>query len=250
MKKIVIIPLIISLVALAYFSFADNGEYKAWRDGWYSTGYQDGKNAERFDLEKNYSQHKETVITDEEETLISRNRHKAAEVYVKAAREGYQRGYKAGYYREKQAELLGVIEKSGQDIKVYDFKIGVMSPKGEPKVLKETDKIMLPKTEEGKSYFGFTFDYEGNYDSDRLVTVLALPSVPEKQLGAKYNPNTNSIVSEYTINYEKGSFSSRWFFRKGDLVGKFRLDIYIGGKLIKSIWFTSTEKSEIENDKK
>ena len=159
----------------------------------------------------------------------------------KAAEDGFYSGYRAGYYREKEAELLEMLEKEAEkDIKVSNFIFGSMKEGPEDVIIDETTELKVPAVEGKKNYFGYTFNYAENNVGDKLVVVINLPGPPKKDLGPGFYPKTNSIISEHKVSYGSGTFANKWYFSKDDLTGKYRLNVYIGGKLVKRLWFNAS----------
>ncbi|MFH1552555.1 MAG: hypothetical protein ABID83_02820 [Candidatus Omnitrophota bacterium] len=227
------------------FTCVAHGEsdfYRQWYDYWYSIGDESGKEAKKYDPDTSYKKYETENIQPKYDELQAVVEYKKAEEYLKASKEGFYAGYRSGYYREKEKEIVATIEeKSKEDVRIYNFKFGKMRSGEDFVVTEEIRDVKVPTTEGEKNYFGYTFDYTDNRASDNLVVVITLPGKPKKDLGPNFYPSTNSVISQHVIPLGSGHFGNKWYFSKGDLTGKFRLAVYIGNKLIQRIWFEASE---------
>ncbi|MEA3489957.1 MAG: hypothetical protein U9R44_06445 [Candidatus Omnitrophota bacterium] len=237
MKKIISVILTV-LILLPPAGYGESDSHKTWYDQWYSRGYEEGKKAEKYDPGASYKILKTKVISPKHEELRAVAKYQEAEEYLKAAEDGFYSGYRSGYYREKESGLLQILEKQPEkDIRIYNFKFGKMDAGEDIVVTEETTSLEVPATEGRKDYFGYTFDYSDNDVSEKLVVVINLPGPPKRALGPQFYSSTNSVISEHRIKFGNGHFGNKWYFSRDDLTGKFRLNVYIGGKLVKRLWF-------------
>ena len=110
MKKLIVFI----LSALIFFPAYARGEadsYKQWHDEGYSAGYEYGKKAEKYEPVTSFEALKRDTIQPKYEEMKALARHAEAEEFLKATEDGFYSGYRAGYYREKEAELVELLEK-------------------------------------------------------------------------------------------------------------------------------------------
>jgi hypothetical protein len=235
MKKILFSALV--LLMAASLAYGESEFYNQWFDHWNSEGLEAGKKDDKYDPDASYAVCRDSTIMAKYKELKDQSEQAKAEEFLQAATKGFYAGYRSGYYRDKEGEIIESLETKFQGIQINNFKFGAMDPGDDFVVRQETGSVKVPSVEGEMNYFGYTFDYTGNYLSDKLIAVLSLPARPEKDLGPKYFESSNSIIAEHQISYEGGFFGDKWVFTKGDVTGKFRLALYIGGKLVKTFWF-------------
>lgn len=229
--------IIVASMLMVLPAYAGTDFYQQWHDKSYDKGFEEGKVAEVFAPEARYKAYETDIVHPAYKELQTSVEHQMAAEMLEAAKKGFYAGYRAGYYRDKEGEIVEVLEKKYRHIKIFNFKFGKMDEAKDIVVIEQTDKIQVPSEEGSKSYFGYTFDYAGNQNTDKLVVVITLPGKPLKDLGPNFYPSTNSVISEHKIDRGDGHFGNKWYFSKGDLTGKFRLAIYVDGKLIHKVWF-------------
>lgn len=241
MKKL--LSVILSILLLSTLSaYGESGSHQDWYDHSYSEGYEAGKKDEKYDSETSFGAYESKELRQKYDELQTVGRHAEAEEYLKAAQKGFYAGYRSGHYREKESELVKILEKKTEkDIKITDFKFGTMEDGKGDVVVEETRIIKVPTVGGKKNYFGYTFDYSGNQVSDKMVVVINLPGPPTRDLGPNYYANTNSVIAEHKIALGSGHFANKWYFFRGDLTGKFRVNVYIGNRLVKRLWFDAVE---------
>jgi len=138
--------------------------------------------------------------------------------------------------------LLAVCHQSdAADLKISNFKFGDMTSSEKVVVTGEATQFIVPAKPEKKNYFGYTFDYSGNFPARKLTTILQLPGKPAKDLGSGYDPSANTVKAVYDLDHEKGQFGVKWNFSQGDLAGKFTLQIFAGNTLLQTVEFEATE---------
>ncbi|GEM_PF-2936371 len=219
----------------------ESESYRQWYDQWQSVGYEAGGKADKYDPDAAYQEHETMTIKPKVRELQAMVEHEKAEEYSNAAKKGFYEGYRSGYYREKEGEIVELIEAKFRDIKITDFKFGEMDGSEKFTVTEETRYLKVPTAEGKENYFGYICNYSENYTSDILTVILTLPGKPGKDI-PDFNPSTNSIISKYKIKQGSGHFGNKWYFSKGDLTGTFQLSIYIGDKLVERISFRAAEE--------
>ena len=242
MKKTIIFMLF-AFILFPSCARGESGSYQDLHDQWYSEGYEYGKKAEKYDPVTSFEAVKKDAVQPKYDEMKAVAKHEEAEEFLKAAEDGFYSGYRAGYYREKESELVELLEKKAEkDIKISSFMFGRMEEGPKDMVVEETADLKIPAVEGEKNYFGYMFDYSDNQVGEKLVVVINLPGPPKKDLGPGFYPATNSVISEHKIDYGSGHFANKWYFSKDDLPGKYRLNVYIGGKLVKRLWFNATQE--------
>ena len=240
MKKVLLV--ILSGLLFVYSAYAESKFYRQWYDHWQSTGCEEGKEADKYDPDASYEKYESAAIQPKVQEFQGMVQHQKAEEFLKAAKKGFYDGYRSGYYREKEGEIVELIEAKFRDVKIIDFKFGKMDDTEKFVITEETSDLKVPAVEDKKNYFGYVCNYSGNYTSDILTVILTLPGKPKKVPGPDFNQSTNSIISKYRIKRGSGHFGNKWYFSKDDLTGKFHLLIYIGDKLVERVSFRVTEE--------
>jgi len=139
--------------------------------------------------------------------------------------------------------LVAVCHQSeAAEIEIFNFKFGEMDSGEKIVVVRETSQLMVLSAPDRKNYFGCTFDYAGNFPSQKLTTILQLPGKPKKDLGVNYHPDANIVKKIYSPDFKYGKFGMKWNFSENDLTGKFTLHIFAGYRLLKIVKFEVAEQ--------
>ncbi len=243
MKKFILFflcILMVSPVALAQPDF-----YRQWYDHWYSKGSEEGKKDEKYDPDTSYGHFCKEKIEPKYQDLNATDQPEKGKEFLRASREGFYSGYRAGYYKEQAGEIVDVIKEKYDRSRISDFRFGKMDESAEVVVTEPTRMLVVPMEGQEKNYFGFTFDYTDDLPSTILTIALTLPGAPGKDLGPNFHPETNSLIVQHSLDPKGGQFGSKWNFSKGDLAGDFRLAVYIGGRLVQSIWFKAYDEGAV-----
>ncbi|MDP8299246.1 MAG: hypothetical protein P9L88_05020 [Candidatus Tantalella remota] len=240
MKKL--ISILVCILMIGGYVHAQPDFYRQWYDHWYSEGYEEGKKDEKFDPDGKYEPFHKEQIEPAYQEFKAIEQPKKAKDYLRASREGFYAGYRAGYYREQAGEIVNVMKEKYDESRISDFKFGKMDESAEVVVAEEIRILVVPAGEQEKKYFGFTFEYSDDLPSTILTIVLTLPGNPGKDLGPNFHSETNSLIVQHSLDPKGGKFGSKWNFSRGDLTGDFRLALYLGGRLVQSVWFKAYEE--------